>query len=119
MEAPAEPLELLLAEAVAVAGGLGGVVAGAVGFDGEDEPAGLVGVLGGEVDAVAPDAVLADERDAGLLERVADVELERVELGGFCGLAVEVLAARLGVGEVEPQQVAAALGAARGPCRRR
>ena len=68
-------------------------------------------MLGGEVQAVAPDAVLADQRDAGLLQRVADVELERVELGCLGGLPVELLAARLGVGEVEPQEVAAALGA--------
>ena len=45
MEAPAESFELLLAEAVAVAGGCGGVVAGAVALDGQDEAAGLVGCL--------------------------------------------------------------------------
>jgi hypothetical protein len=81
MEAPSEALELLLAEAIAIAGGLRGVVAGAVGLDGQDELAGLVGVLGGEVQAVAANAVLADERYAGALERIAHIELERVELG--------------------------------------
>src|SRR4051812_18066005 len=111
MEAPAKPLELLLAKSIAVARGLRGVVAGSVGFDRQDESPGLVGVFGREVQAVAPDAVLADERYARLLQRVADVELERVELGCLGGLAVKRLAARFGIGKVQAQQIPAAPGA--------
>ena len=91
MEAPAEPLELFLAEPVAVAGALGGVVGGAVAFDREDVAAGLVGVLDGEVDPVAGGPVLGGRGSARCLrERVADVDLERVQRGLVEDLVAEV-----------------------------
>jgi hypothetical protein len=79
MEAPAEPFELLLAKAVSVARRRCRVVARPVALDREHEPATLCRMLGDEVDPVAGGAELRDERDADASERVADVDLERVE----------------------------------------
>src|SRR6266508_4597597 len=88
-ERPAQALQVVLAEAVAVAGGGSGVVAGAVALDREHEAPWRGRVPSGEVDPVAGAAVLGDQRDPSRLEPVAHVGLERVErwrCGGLvCG----------------------------------
>src|SRR5439155_5413482 len=61
VEAPALPFELFLAEPVAVAGAVGGVVGGTVAFDRQDVPAGLERVLGSEVVQVSGVAVMGGE----------------------------------------------------------
>ena len=71
VEGPAESLQVFLAKPVAVAGGGGGVVGGAVAFDGEDHLARAGGVLGGVVDPVARAAILGIERDPGGVSRAS------------------------------------------------
>ena len=73
------PFELFLAEPVAVSGAVGGVVGGAVAFDGQDVAAWLGGVLDGEVDPVAGGPVLGGQLQPVPQEGVADVDLERVQ----------------------------------------
>ena len=79
MEAPALAFEHLLAEAVTVAGGGRGVIAGAVGLDRQHHAPRLVGVRAGEVDAVAGNAELGCDRDPATFESILDRELERIE----------------------------------------
>ena len=103
VEAPAEAFEVFLAETVAVARGLGGVVLRAVGFDGEDGASRFVGVHCGEVDAVAGDAVLRLEVEAALFEAGFDVDLERVKGRGVDCASAEFAAAASGVFDVVAQ----------------
>src|SRR5436190_2207476 len=56
-EAPAEALEMLLAEAITITDRRCGMVRSAIALDREDMPAGLLGVVGDKVDAVMRHAV--------------------------------------------------------------
>ena len=71
--------ELFLAEPVAVSCAAGGVVGGAVAFDGQDVAAWLGGVLDGEVDPVAGGPVLGGQFQPVPQQGVTDVDLERVQ----------------------------------------
>ena len=108
MEAPAEALELVLPEPVAVPGRRARVVAGAVALDRQHELAGTLRVLRREVDPVAGRAELRDERDPCPLEVVADLNLEGVERGMLSRAVPEVGAAALGVDEVVAEELRAA-----------
>ena len=70
MKAPAESLELLLAKAVAIAGGLGRVVTCAVAFDRQDVPARLLWVHRDKVNSVARHPELADHLHAAARQLV-------------------------------------------------
>ena len=84
------PLELFLAEPVTVSRAMGGVVGGAVAFDGQDVAARLGGVLDGEVDPVAGGPVLGGQFQPVPQQGVADVDLERVQRGLGLDLVAEV-----------------------------
>ena len=71
--------ELFLAEPVAVSCAGGGVVGGAVAFDGQDVVAWLGGVLDGEVDPVAGGPVLGGQFQPVSQQGVTDVDLEWVQ----------------------------------------
>ena len=77
VHAPAEPLQVLLAQPVAVTHAARVPVARAVGLDREDHPRRVVGVRGREVDPVAADAVLRHHRDAEFREPGGHVRVER------------------------------------------
>ena len=79
METPALAFEHLLSEAVTVAGGGRGMVAGPVGLDRQHHPPGLVRVRAGEVYAVTGNAELGSDWDAATLEAILDREFERIE----------------------------------------
>jgi hypothetical protein len=112
VEAPAQAFEVLLAEAVAVADAAGVTVGGAVSLDGQDHPGGIGRVSDREVDAVAADAVLRDDRDAVLGQAGTDRGLERV--GGVGTGRGHRGAARAGVLQVFGQQASTGLGQAAG-----
>ena len=79
MISPAEPLEVLTPQPVAVPHAAGLAIGRAVGLDGEHHPAGIVGVGSGEIHPVAADAVLRHDSDAALGEPVPHVGLERIQ----------------------------------------
>ena len=79
MERPASGLQLLLPEAVALAGGMPGVVPRAVGLYRKDHSPGLVGVGAGEIYPIAGHAVLGRHRDSALLQAMQHIQLESVE----------------------------------------
>jgi hypothetical protein len=81
VDRPAEPLEHLLPEAVAVAGGLGAVVGGAVALDAADEAALHLVVEHAQVDAVAGDPHLRHHAQAAAHQLLEDLALEG-RLGG-------------------------------------
>jgi hypothetical protein len=82
---PAEPLQVLLAQAVPVADAAGVTVGRAVGLDGEDHPGRVVGVRGGEVHPVAAHTVLRDDHDAERGQPGRHVRLKRAETGVRAG----------------------------------
>ena len=79
MEAPAQPLKVLLAQAVAVARGLRGVILRAVRLNRQDRATRLIRVHHREVDPVARDAVLRLQIEPALFEPLLDVDLERIK----------------------------------------
>jgi hypothetical protein len=79
MEAPALVFQNLLPETIAIAGGMGGVIASSVSLNGQDHAPRLVGVGASKVDAKPRYSVLWCYRDSFLCESVPYVQLERVE----------------------------------------
>ena len=78
MEPPPKALEMILTQAIAIAGSRRRVVAGAIAFDRQNHPPGLPWMLGDKVDEETGADVLCDDIDAGGLQDVSDIDLERV-----------------------------------------
>ena len=79
MEAPSLALKDLLLETIAIAGGMGRVIAGTIGFDSQHHTPRLIGVGASKVDAKPRYSVLGCYRDSFLCESVPYVQLECVE----------------------------------------
>ena len=105
MELPPKTFKMILAEAVAITGSGRRVVAGTVTFDRQNHPPGLLRMLGNIVNEVARAAVLGDDFDAGGLQTIADIDLERVERRLVERRVAEVATATCRVLQIETQQL--------------
>ena len=103
VEAPTFTLQHLLPKAVAVAGRVRGVIAGAIGLDSEHHPSGLVRMRTGEVDAITGDAVLGRNRDTAAVKSILDRKFEWVERN-IANVRTEVVSAGSSILEVLPEQ---------------
>jgi hypothetical protein len=111
---------VLLAEAISVPRGWGGMVRRAVRLDREDHLARTIRMERGEVDPVPRDADLRLQRDAGASEVVVDVALEGVHAPVARRRVCETLSAGFDVGQVRGEHAhALRLQTARVEVRRR
>ena len=117
MKAPTLALQHLLPQAVAVASGRGGVIAGTVGFDSEYHPSGLVRMRACEIYAIAGDPILGSNRYSASLKPILDGEFKWIEWY-ILYVSTEALSTGSSIFEIAPKQVdTLGGGAAPGPCR--
>jgi hypothetical protein len=78
---PAEPLQVLATEAIAVPDAARLLVGGAVCLDGEHHSTRILRVQGSEVDSVPADAILRNHSDSSRRESRSHVSLKGIKVG--------------------------------------